>query len=198
MSGVKRRYRDQKLSSQDAPAAEKEPEFTLVQRKKQQRTRETKASNAASEPTMDNGVKKRRRLPKSEVVVLDKPAGKSTYADMVKEVKATVREQGMAFDITTRRSTSGNVILEVLEKENADNLAETLRRKFGFSKGVRRPVPSISLILIGIEDSVDEEELGGALESHDSELTGDQQLCDPRSNKCSEDRNNKSPPGART
>lgn len=51
---------------------------------------------------------------------MDKPLGTSTYADMVKEVKTTVHEQALAFDITTRRAKLGYVVLEVVDKANAD------------------------------------------------------------------------------
>lgn len=100
--------------------------------------------------------KKQIRPPKTKAVVLDKPAGTATYAEMVKEVKVTAREQAFSFDITTRRAKPSNKVLEVADKVNADKLAELLRMRFGQSKGVRRPAPSISLLLIGIEDSVDE------------------------------------------
>ncbi|XP_025406063.1 uncharacterized protein LOC112680242 [Sipha flava] len=55
-------------------------------------------------------------------------------------------------------------------KEQADKLAGVLQSKMGDSVGIRRPSPSVSLLLIGIEDSVDATELRSALESYDSDL----------------------------
>lgn len=76
----------------------------------------------------------------------------------------------MNFEISARRSKSGNLVLETLDKDQADSLAAILKRRFGDSRGIRRPTPSTALILIGIEDSVDEIELKKTLESHDPEL----------------------------
>ncbi|KAL4082654.1 hypothetical protein QTP88_029715 [Uroleucon formosanum] len=56
------------------------------------------------------------------------------------------------------------------DKDQADRLADFLKRRFGDSRGIRRPIPSTALILIGIEDSVDEDELKSSLETHDPEL----------------------------
>lgn len=89
---------------------------------------------------------------------------------MVKSVKAAVQQEGVECDITTRKSKLGNMILQIPNKEQADNLADVLRRRLGKNIGVRRPSPSVLLVLIGIEDSVDEAELQSALAAFDTEL----------------------------
>lgn len=160
---------DQRQQQPPLPGAPPMPESTTVQRRRRRRTKESE-TKVTQDPDRQTSDKKRRRIHKTEATVLDKLAGNKSYADMIKEVKATVRETAMAFNITTRKSKKGKVILEVADKASADNLAVALREKFGEYNGVRRPTPSISLLLIGIEDSVDEEELGAALEAHDSEL----------------------------
>lgn len=109
-------------------------------------------------------------MPKNQAVVLNRPSGAKSYADMVRDVKAVVREENLTYDITTRRAKSGNIILEIPEKEHADHLAEVLKSRMGESVGVRRPSPSIPLIFIGIEDSVDESELQSTLVALDGDL----------------------------
>jgi len=74
------------------------------------------------------------------------------------------------FEISARRAKSGNLVLETLDKDQADSLVVVLKRRFGDSSGIRRPTPSTALILIGIEDSIDEEELKKTLETHVPEL----------------------------
>lgn len=89
---------------------------------------------------------------------------------MVREVKAAVREENLTYDITTRRAKSGNIVLEIPEKEHADHLAEVLKTRMGEAAGVRRPSPSIPLIFIGIEDSVDESEFKSTLVALEGDL----------------------------
>ncbi|KAL4083833.1 hypothetical protein QTP88_029149 [Uroleucon formosanum] len=88
----------------------------------------------------------------------------------VKEVKEAVREEPFQFEISTRRTKSGNLLLETSYKEHADDLASALKRRLGESRSIRRPSPSVALLLIGIEDSIDEKELERTLVAHDPEL----------------------------
>jgi len=66
------------------------------------------------------------------------------------------------FRVITRRAKSGNIILEIPEKEHADHLAEVLKTIPNEAEGIRRPSSSIPLIFIGIEDSIFNRR-GGAL-----------------------------------
>jgi hypothetical protein len=145
--------------------------FTLVESRKKKRTGISEQRAVESDPPNSRIKNRRRRLPKTQAVVIDKPTGSATYADMVKEIKATVCKESMSFDITTRRAKSGNLVLETTAKEDADELARVLRLKYGVTKGVRRPLPSIALLLIGLDESVDAAELKNALVAHDSEWT---------------------------
>lgn len=51
-----------------------------------------------------------------------------------------------------------------IAKEHADELASAFKRRHGDSRGVGRPSPSVALLLIGVEDSVDEDELRRIME----------------------------------
>lgn len=112
---------------------------------------------------------RRRWRQRKQAVVLEKP-GASTYAEMVKIVKKAVLQENVDYEITTRKSKVGNMILEISDKAKADELADALRTRLGESMKIRRPSPSIPLIIIGIEDSVDTEELRNTLTSFDSRL----------------------------
>lgn len=114
--------------------------------------------------------RKRRRLPKHQAVIIEKPPDISSYADMVRSVKAAVQQEGVECSITTRKSKAGNMVLQIPGKEKADDLAAVLRRRLGEGIGIRRPSPSVLLVLIGIEDSVEAPELRRALVAFDPEL----------------------------
>jgi len=85
-------------------------------------------------------------------------------------VKQTARGESLTFDITTRRARSFNLVLETRDKEHADDLAAALKRRFGETREIRHPLPSVALLLISIEDSVDESEPGSILEAHNPGL----------------------------
>jgi len=69
-----------------------------------------------------------------------------------------------------RRAKTGNLVLETKDKVHADSLASVLKRRYGDSRGIRRPSPSIALLLVDIEDSIDKKELLRTLAAHDAEL----------------------------
>jgi len=121
----------------------KDDEFTLVEarNKKKWKTKAEAPTTAKLKHTKEPLGVKHKRLPKTQAVVLDKPTGTMTYADMVREVKTAVSQEALSFDITSRRAKSGNLILETRDKEHADELANVLKRKFGGKKvsGGRRP-----------------------------------------------------------
>ncbi|XP_050065625.1 uncharacterized protein LOC126554613 [Aphis gossypii] len=118
----------------------------------------------------DDKSRKTPRASKNQAIVINRPPGKKSYADTVREVKEVVEREKLTYDIITRRAKSGKIILEIPEKEHADHLAEVLKIRMGEAAGVRRPSPSIPLIFIGIEDSLDEAELKSALVELDGDL----------------------------
>lgn len=136
--------------------------------------RKTKAEAPPTGPVPRNPpskkTEKRRHAPRAQAVVLEKPANKS-YVDTVREVKEAVRKEPFDFEISARRTKAGNLILETQAKEHADDLARALKRQFGDSRSIRRPSPSIALLLVGIEDSGDEDELLRTLAEHNNKLT---------------------------
>jgi len=48
---------------------------------------------------------------------------------MVRQVKKTVHDENLTYEITTRRAKSGNNILEIPNKEQADSLAQPLKTR---------------------------------------------------------------------
>ncbi|KAL4100909.1 hypothetical protein QTP88_020934 [Uroleucon formosanum] len=107
---------------------------------------------------------------KKQAVILEKPTGNLSYAEMIRQVKKTVNEGNITCEINTRRAKSGNVILETANKEQADSVAELLKIRLGETMGIRRPSPTVLIFLMGIKESVEENELRGALEVFDEEL----------------------------
>jgi len=158
------RRQEKQLQQQQQQQQQRQSQWSEVVRRKRSRK-----PDPLPEANEVKEVIKRRRPPKTQAVVLGKPP-KMSYADMVKEVKETVRDEAFTFDIAPRRTKSGNLILEIKDKIHADTLAIALKRRFGEEREVRRPSPSVALIVIGIEDSVDEGELMSTLEAHDPEL----------------------------
>jgi hypothetical protein len=151
---------------------EQEAEFIVVQNRKTKRKAKADAVALKAEkktPPTRTGSGKRRHPPRTQAVVLDKPANLS-YAEAVREVKEAVLKEPCQFIISTRRAKSGNLVLETNTKEHADDLASALKRQLGETRNIRRPSPSVALLLIDIEDSVDEKELIKTLIEHDPEL----------------------------
>lgn len=105
-------------------------------------------------------------------MVLECPAGTVSFAEMVRKVNTAVYDEKLSYDITTRRAKSGNIIFEISEKNHANNQAEVLRARLGDTIGIKRPSPGVSLLLVGIEDSVEVAELRKVLEDFDTELQG--------------------------
>lgn len=165
------REKEKQASNNTAPT-EEEGEFTVVHGKKASRKAKAEAPSTKPEPKNPPSKKTetRRHAPRTQAVVLKKPAN-ITYADAVREIKEAVRKEPFEFEISARRTKAGNLILETQAKEHADDLAGALRRQFGESRSIRRPLPSTALLLVGIEDSVDEDELLRTLAEHDNELT---------------------------
>lgn len=120
-------------------------EFILVNRKintmKQEEIKTPKENTEAEKP--------RRLQPmRKQAVIIDRSKGNITYADMVREVKKMILDKNLTFEITTRKAKSGNFILEIPSKEQADSLAELLKWKLGETTSIRRPSPTVLLFLM--------------------------------------------------
>lgn len=133
-------------------------DFKIVTRK---RARKPQQKPVDVVPAIE-GVR-RRRPPRTQAVNLKRPTDKVSYAEMLCRVKTAVQEEKLAYNIHTRRAKSGNIILEIKNKDEADNLATVIKTKLGDEASVRRPSPSILLLLSGIEHSVSASELEDAL-----------------------------------
>lgn len=144
-------------------------EYTVVNRK---RLAKKRTNSFVSKENKETDKRERQHPIRKQAVILKQPTGNASHADMVRQVKKTVHDENLTYKITTRRAKSGNIILEIPNKEQTDSLAELLKTRIGETISIRRPSPTIPLFLMGIEDSVEETELRGALEIFDSELKG--------------------------
>lgn len=83
------------------------------------------------------------------------------------KIKKTVNDKDLKYDITSKKAKSGNMVLEVPNKEQADLLANFLKIELGETTGIRRLSPTVRLFLLSIEDSVEETVLRSAIEAFD-------------------------------
>lgn len=111
-----------------------------------------------------------QRQMRKEAVILVRPIGNTSYANMVRKIKIAMSDKDLKYDITSRRAKSGNMVLDVPYKEQADSLANLLKIELGETTGIRRSSPTVLLFLMGIEDSVEETELRSTLEAFDINL----------------------------
>jgi len=144
-------------------------EYTIVNRRRPKKQKTVSTNTTQKENKANNGPRRQHPIRK-QAVILEKPTGNLSYAEVIREVKKTVKDENMTCNITTRKARSGNVILETIHKEQADSLAEILRSRLGETASIRRPSHTVLLFLIGIEDSVEEKELRDTLEAYDDEL----------------------------
>lgn len=86
---------------------------------------------------MNNGL--RRQYPtRKQADILVRPMGNLSYAKMIRQVKKMVNEENITCEINTIRAKSGYVVLETLNKEQADSVAELLKTRLGETVGIRR------------------------------------------------------------
>lgn len=81
----------------------------------------------------------------------------------MREVKNVEQAENIVHHIRTQKAKSGNMILEIPNKEEVNNLADVLKHRLGKTVKIRHTYPSIPLIFIGIEDSVEPDELKSTL-----------------------------------
>lgn len=106
---------------------------------------------------------------KKQAVIIDQSTGSSSYAEMVRQVKKTVRDGNLRDRYYDEKIKIGKYYLEALNTEQANALAELLKGKVG-DASIRRPAQTIPLFFMGIEESVDESKLRGTLEAFDNEF----------------------------
>jgi len=100
------------------------------------------------------------------------PSDTTSYAEIVRKVKTVVANEKLEYVIRTRKTKNGNILLEIPEKEQADRVAEAVRTTMGDQIDIRRPTPSIAILISGIEDTVEMEELKQTLINFDPDFEG--------------------------
>lgn len=114
----------------------------------------------------------RRKLPKNEAVILNVPPDGLTYEEAIKKAKDAVpnlKELGIEV-VGTRRTVAGNVLIEVKSKENADLFAKKLTEKLGEEMSVRQTTRTTPVLILGVDESLNAEEVRAELTKIDREL----------------------------
>jgi len=114
----------------------------------------------------------RRKLPKNEAVILNVPPDGLAYAEAIKKAKYAVPnlEEIRIEVVGTRRTVAGNVLIEVKSKENADLFAKKLTEKLGEEISVRHTARTTPVLISGVDESLNAEEVRAELTKIDREL----------------------------
>jgi len=130
-----------------------------------------RGTHEKSGPQQKNPVR-RKRVPKNQARVLKPPSDSTSYAEIVRKVKIVVANEKHEYDICTRKTKIDNILLELPEKEKADRVAEAVKTTMGDQIDIRRPTPSIAILVSEIEDKVEMEELKQTLINFDQDFVG--------------------------
>jgi len=88
------------------------------------------------------------------------PGDGGSLAALMKKVAGAINLQSLGIKVyTTRKTRTGGILLEVEGADKADLLAEKIRAVFGDSARVRLPVPRTSVLLLGIPEWAEAEEV---------------------------------------
>jgi len=112
----------------------------------------------------------RKKLPKNEAI--NAPKTGLTYVHVIKKAKETVpklEELGIEV-VGTRRTATGDLLLEVGSKKEAELFAIKLEEKLGNEMVVRRPTKTAPALISELEESTTTEELRAELVKRDLEL----------------------------
>jgi hypothetical protein len=113
----------------------------------------------------------RRRAPKSAAVTIDRPTDGGPLAPLTKKVSSSINLLSLGVKVlTTRRTRAGGILLEVEGADKANLLAGKIREVTGDAARVRLPEPRTPVLLIGIPEWAEAEDVVAGLTQ--SEITG--------------------------
>ncbi|XP_060881839.1 uncharacterized protein LOC132953400 [Metopolophium dirhodum] len=151
----KRQQTQEQGHHQEQPQAQQKPSWSQVVG----RTRKANKVNHRSPPprAQPSAAEKidllRRRAPKTAAVTIDRPADGGSLATLMKKVAGAINLQSLGINVlTTRKTRTGGILLEVEGADKAELLAEKIRAVSGDSARVRLPVPRTSVLLLGIPE----------------------------------------------
>jgi len=124
------------------------------------------SATAAKPPVADKIALLRRRMPKSAAVIIDRPTDGGSMVEIMRKVSMCINLSSLDIRVlTTRRTKAGGILLEVEGSEKANLLAEKIRAVTGDAARTRLPESRTPVLLLGIPDWTEPEEILGALAS---------------------------------
>lgn len=121
---------------------------------------------AGKPPVVDKISLLRRRIPKTAAVIIDRPTDGGSLVEIMKKVSASINLLSLDIKVlTTRRTGAGGILLEVEGAEKANLLAEKIRAVTGDAARTRLPESQTPVLLLGIPDWAEPEEIVGSLAS---------------------------------
>jgi len=96
--------------------------------------------------------------------MIDRPGDGGSLATLMKKVAGAINLQSLGVNVlTTRKTRIGGILLEVEGADKADFLAEKIRAVSGDTARVRLPVPRTSVLLLGIPEWAEADEVADVL-----------------------------------
>lgn len=114
----------------------------------------------------------RKKLLRNEAIIINAPRDGATYADVIRKAKEAVPnldELGIKV-LGARKTATGDVLLEVGNKEEAELFALKLEETLGSKMTVRRPSRMTPVLILGLDESTTLEDLKEELVKRDPEL----------------------------
>ncbi|KAL4131252.1 hypothetical protein QTP88_008590 [Uroleucon formosanum] len=106
----------------------------------------------------------RKRVPRSMAVTIDRPAEGGSLASVMKKVSGSINLQSLGVKVlTTRKTRTGGILLEVEGNEKATLLAGKIREVVGDAARVRLPEPRTVVLLLGIPEWADAENVAAGV-----------------------------------
>ncbi|CAI6360091.1 unnamed protein product [Macrosiphum euphorbiae] len=147
----------------DQPQSQQQPTWSQVvgrTRKKNPRPQAPRAQPSSA----DKIALLRRRAPKTAAVIIDSPVDGGSLATLMKKVAGAIDLKSLGVNVlTTRKTRTGGILLEVVGADKADLLADKIRAVSGDSARVRLPVPRTPVLLLGIPEWAEADEVADVL-----------------------------------
>ncbi|XP_026819386.1 uncharacterized protein LOC113558067 [Rhopalosiphum maidis] len=101
-----------------------------------------------------------RRVPKTAAVTIDRPGDDGSLVAVMRKVSSSINLASLGVSVlTTRKTRAGGILLEVDGIEKASLLADKIRSVIGDTARVRLPEPRTPILLLGIPEWVEVEEV---------------------------------------
>ncbi|CAI6376222.1 unnamed protein product [Macrosiphum euphorbiae] len=164
------------VDQSETPEQSQNSEWTEARKKKSKPALVNLEPNRPPRKPWDAAALVRKRTPKTEAVTISAPREGETYASVMKRVtqEVNLRELGVEV-ITTRKTKSGAVLLEVGNSEEAGKLADRMRQVIGEDATVGRPTRSTPILILDVPNWIEEAEVISQLVNFDSSF-GDCQI----------------------